>query len=152
MITTTEVNELLKTNLKLKNEINVSALRQIKSLYVKYADKEIDITPENILKIIKYLIDSELKTIVYKTTQITSDKDAAEFINNNREMLISKSEYIKFLISLLPKEKSEEEIKQWIKKNIDFSKFNPRIKCMKEVKTQFSEVDGNKLKTIILSM
>jgi uncharacterized protein YqeY len=52
----------------------------------------------------------------------------------------------------LPRQASEEEIRNWINENIDFSSFGNKMQAMKPIMTHFgSAVDGNIVKKILQS-
>ena len=51
--------------------------------------------------------------------------------------------------SYLPKQATEEEIREWIKNNIDFSQFKNKMQAMGPIMNQFKGSDGNFVKNIL---
>ena len=91
----------------------------------KATDKEIE-------GIIKKLIKSEKLVLGY------SGKD------------VSASTYISILEEYLPKNMTEEEIKQWVLDNIDFNAYNSATQAMGKVMKELAgKVDGNIVKKIL---
>ena len=53
----------------------------------------------------------------------------------------------------LPKKVSIDDVKSWIKENIDFSKFKNKMQSMKPIMDEFSgRIDGRIVKDLIQSM
>lgn len=154
---TETINANLKSAIINKDIEKVKALRQIKSCYTDYADKEKDITDKHVIKICRKLIDSEKMCLVManlsQDTIASFGKKVDEFINNEiirrEKELVDMSVYIQTLMSYIPKEPDETDIKIWIANNIDFSKYKNKMMAMKDIKNQFPMCDGNKLKNIL---
>jgi uncharacterized protein YqeY len=153
-------------NIDLKNAIinddkeSKKALRQIKSCYTEYKDKEADITDEIVIKICRKLIASEKRCIVMakipQSKLASLGKKVDEYIQSeiNRldSDLVSSSKYIQTIMNYIPKEPSDDEIKQWLSDNLDLDSYKNRMMAMKELKAQFPMCDGNKLKTILMNI
>ena len=54
--------------------------------------------------------------------------------------------------SYLPKQAGVVEIKEWVEKNIDFSKFKNKMQAMGPIMKEFKGCDGNVVKQVIMSM
>ena len=60
-------------------------------------------------------------------------------------------EYIDILESFLPEEAGEEEITEWIRQNIDFSRYKNKMQAMKDILAHFGPAaDGNQVKDILM--
>ncbi len=134
----------LKKSMLNKAEIVRDTLRMIISEYPKLTipitlesgkkstrlKKEDEITNDDIQQIIRSLVKSE-KTVL----EIKKEKT---------------SEYLQILENYLPKMITEDEIKQWIEKNIDFSGYNSTMQAMKDIMKNFRKLaDYNLLKKIL---
>ena len=80
-----------------------------------------------------------------------------KLIKSERELLAAKnedhSEYITILEGYLPQMASEDEIRQWIEDNIDFSELNNAMQAMRPIMAHFgSGADGNVVKSILQKM
>ena len=97
----------------------------------------VDLTDDEVISLIKKYIKSIEETI--KLTNKTTEEQLFE---------------IKVLSRYLPKQASEEEIKEWISSNIELPENpNARLKYMKDIMKHFgSSVDGNTVKNILMSM
>ena len=73
-----------------------------------------------------------------------------KMIANEKELVAPDWKYIGVLESYLPQEATDEEIRQWIHDNIDFTAFNNKMQAMKPIMEQFAgRADGNKVKKIL---
>lgn len=128
------VKEDLKTSMKAKDDLSVAALRVILG-EVPRLNKKADekVTDVEMMGIINKLIKSETMILEYSDTDETT------------------SPYMEVLKGYLPTSPSDEEIINWIKENIDFSKYGNRMQAMKDIMPTFKPlgVDGNKVKEII---
>ena len=116
--------------IKEKDEDMKMACNMILGEIPRLNKKEIDVTNSEFIQIINKLIKSELVTLGY------SGQD--------------ENDYIKCLKSFLPKQKSKEELIEWINKNIEFSKLKNKMQAISIVKKEFGDsVDGNMVKNII---
>ena len=90
-------------------------------------------TDQEVETIIKRLIKSE--TIVLEASGIDE----------------SESEYIKILDSYLPKMMDQEEILDWISKNVNLDDFNPKVKAMGFImKSLNGKADGKTVKALLM--
>jgi hypothetical protein len=77
-----------------------------------------------------------------------------KLIKSEKELLAAsgqaESAYIRILEDYLPKQAGEEEIRAWIKHNIDFSAFANKMQAMRPIMAHFgSSADGNTVKKIL---
>ncbi|MCF8039199.1 MAG: GatB/YqeY domain-containing protein [Desulfohalobiaceae bacterium] len=89
-------------------------------------------------------------------TKDVSDPEVVKIIKklaaSEREMGQRKDqEYIDILESFLPEEAGEEEITEWIRQNIDFSRYKNKMQAMKDILVHFGPAaDGNQVKDILM--
>ena len=118
----------LKSAMKAKEEIKKDALRVILGEFQRQVKKEL--SDQEVICVVRTLIKSEKETL-----EKTDKKE---------------SPYLLVLESYLPKAPSEEEIREWISQNVDFSSFKNKIQAMKPIMAHFEgTVDGNTVKKIL---
>lgn len=123
-----KIRSELKESMKEKHEGKTSALRVLIGELQRQPRKEL--TDTEVVAVIRKLIKSEAETLE-KKGQTTS-------------------EYIEILNDYLPKQATETEIRAWIDKNIDFSRFHSKIQAMKPIMANFAGMaDGNTVKKIL---
>jgi uncharacterized protein YqeY len=121
----------LKTSMKAKDETRTSALRVLIGEFQRQPKKEL--ADGEVLSIIRKLIKAE-------TEMIARAKSGS-------------SDYLAVLEGYMPKQASEEEIREWMVNNIDFSQFKNKMQAMRPVMAHFSGVaDGNMVKKILESL
>ena len=121
----------LKQSMKAQTEARTSALRVLLGEFGRQAKKELD--DAEVISIIRKLIKSEAETLAHTGQE--------------------PSEYMRILEGYLPRQASEEEIKQWIAANIDFAKFGNKMQAMKPIMAHFAGMtDGNMVKNILQSL
>lgn len=121
----------LKVAMKAKDTERVGTIRIILGEFGRQATK--DLTDDQVVAIVKKLIKSERELLA------SSGKDG--------------SEYLTILESYLPKQAGEQEIRNWIATNIDFSAFKNKMQAMRPIMAHFgSAADGNVVKDILESM
>ena len=92
-----------------------------------------EITDDDILNIIRKFSKSE-KTVLELKKETTSD-------------------YLELLNLYLPQMATPREIEQWIKDNVDLSKFNSPMQAMGNVMKHFGKLaDGNQVKEVLKNM
>jgi len=127
-----QIKKDLAAAMKEKNEGKKSAIRVVMGEFGRLDHKEL--TDDDVIRVLKKLIKSE------------------------REMLDAKGEtadspFITILESYLPGMASENEIREWINQNIDFSQFGNKMQAMKPIMGHFgSSADGNLVKKILQSI
>ena len=121
----------LKTSMKAKDETRTSALRVLIGEFQRQPKKEL--ADGEVLSIIRKLIKAE-------TEMIARAKSGS-------------SDYLAVLEGYMPKQASEEEIREWMINNIDFSQFKNKMQAMRPVMAHFSgAADGNMVKKILESL
>ena len=127
-----DMREAMKVKAK---ETNI--LKYFVAEFSRRPNLNIDLTDDEVISLIKKYIKSIEETI--KLTNKTTEEQLFE---------------IKVLSRYLPKQASEEEIKEWISSNIELPENpNVRMKYMKDIMKHFgSSVDGNVVKNILMNM
>lgn len=88
--------------------------------------------------------DIEIEDIIRKL--IKSETQVLELTNKN----VSDSSYISILSTYLPQSMTSDQIKEWIRSNIELDKFHPKIKAMSEImKSLKGKADGNVVRKIL---
>ncbi len=91
----------LKESMKAKTAARTSAIRVLMGEFGRQPDK--DLSDDKVIAIIRKLIKSEKETLS-KSKEKTSD-------------------YLEVLDAYMPTMPSEDDVKEWIKANVDFDKF-----------------------------
>jgi len=121
----------LKIAMKAKETERVGAIRIIIGEFGRQSTK--DLNDDQVIAIIKKLIKSERELLG------SSGKDS--------------SEYLTILEGYLPKQASEDEIREWIAANIDLAGFKNKMQAMRPIMAHFgSAADGNTVKNILQSI
>ncbi len=103
-------------------------------------------------------LESGKKTTRVKKPEEITDDDLLniirKFVKSEKTMLDIKkettSDYLELLNLYLPKMASSQEIEQWIKDNIDLSKFKSPMQAMGTVMKHFGKLaDGNQVKAVL---
>lgn len=106
-------------------------------------------------------LESGKKTTRVKQPEEISDEDIQniirKFVKSEKTVLELKKEdsspYLELLNAYLPKMAGSAEIKEWIKNNVDLSRFNSPMQAMGEVMKHFGKLaDGNKVKEVLKNM
>ena len=118
----------LKVSMKARDTERTGAIRIIIGEFGRQLVKELN--DDQVIAIIKKLVKSEKELLA------SAGKDG--------------SEYLTILEGYLPQQVSEEEIRAWIKDNIDFSTFKNKMQAMRPILVHFgSTADGNVVKQIL---
>ncbi|MFT5729115.1 MAG: hypothetical protein ACI8PB_003278 [Desulforhopalus sp.] len=118
----------LITAIKAKDTEKKEAVRIIMGEFGRQNEKEL--SDDQVIAIIKKLVKSEKELLAAKGED--------------------ESEYIKVLESYLPQQATEEEIRAWIEKNIDFTTFGNFMQAMKPVMVHFgAAAEGNLVKKVL---
>lgn len=124
-----QIKKDLMQAMKVKDEEKKATLRVIMGEFGRGEKKEL--TDEEATKVLKKLVKSERETL----EQIGKKGD-------NR--------YIEIIEFYLPKMAMDDDIRQWIAVNIDFSKYKNKMQAMKDIMAHFgSSADGSKVKEIL---
>lgn len=123
-----KIQSELKVAMKAKDSARTGAIRILLGEFQRQPGKEL--ADDAVIGIIKKLIKSE------------------------RELMAAGGEgdqaYIAVLEGYLPKQVSEEEIREWITANVDFTKYGNKMQAMKQIMAHFgSSADGNMVKTVL---
>lgn len=117
------------TSIKKHNNDRRDALKVILGEFERQSKKELTETEE--INIIKKLIKNEEEVL----KQINSPYDSL---------------FLMTLKEFLPHQLEEKQIIEWIKENIDFSKYKNKMQSMKDIISHFgTSVNGNIVKKII---
>ncbi len=118
----------LKIAMKEKNEAKKDTLRVVIGEFGRSDKKEL--SDDEILKILKKLVKSE-KEVLEKKGE-------------------TESKFIEVIETYLPKMATEQDIENWIRENVDFSKFKNKMQAMGVIMKHFgSSADGNAVKNIL---
>ena len=127
-----QIKKDLTSAIKAKDDVKKDTLRVVLGQFGRSDKKEL--SDDEVVKVLRKLIKSEKEVLDIKG----DDSD---------------SEYIKNLESYLPKMATDEEIKMWIEKNIDFSQFKNKMQAMGSIMKHFgSSADGNTVKKVLQEM
>lgn len=124
------IRDDLKKAMKAKDEARVSALRVMLGEFQRQEKKELD--DGEVVAIIRKLIKAERETLD-RTGQATSP-------------------YLEIIESYQPRQAGEEEIRNWIAANIDFSQLKNKMQAMRPIMAHFgSAADGDTVKKVLES-
>lgn len=118
----------LQASIKNRDTARTGAVRILIGEFQRQPEKEL--SDEQVVGIIKKLVKSERELLA------ASGQDTSDFID--------------VMQGYLPQQASEDEIREWIQENIDFSIFNNKMQAMKPIMAHFgSSADGNVVKNIL---
>jgi len=128
------IHEKIKKDLMLamkeKDEEKKNALRVMMGEFAR-ADKK-ELSDDEVIGVAKKLIKSERETLGLSGGQ-----------GDNR--------YIEILETYLPKMASDDEIREWVAKHIDFASYKNKMQAMKDIMNHFgARADGNQVKNILM--
>ena len=119
----------LKTAMKTRDQVKKDAIRVVMGEMARLDQKVFK--DDQIIKILKKLIKSE-KELLEKSGQGPS------------------SPFIDIINAYLPALASEDEIRQWIEDNIDFSDYKNKMQAMGAIMAHFgATADGNTVKQVL---
>jgi hypothetical protein len=122
----------LKAAMKAKDTARKDAIRVVMGEMARLDKKEF--SDEEIVRILKKLIKSE-KEMLEKSSQA----DASAFID--------------IIEAYLPQMATQEEIRDWIAANIDFSAYKNKMQAMGAIMAHFgSSADGNQVKQVLMNV
>ncbi len=125
------ISSQLKSSMKAKDTVRTGAIRVLIGEFQRQPEKELQ--DDQVVGIIKKLIKSERETLAAAKQEDTG--------------------FIQVLEEFLPRQAGEEEIRQWIRANIDFSTLNNTMQAMRPIMAHFgSSADGNTVKKILHEM
>ncbi|WP_022664171.1 GatB/YqeY domain-containing protein [Desulfospira joergensenii] len=106
-------------------------------------------------------LESGKKTTRVKTPEEITDEDVLgiirKFVKSEKTVLELKketgSDYLTLLESYLPRMAGPEEIREWIRENVDLSQFKSPMQAMGTVMKHFGKLaDGNRVKEVLKDM
>ena len=128
-----QIKKDLMAAMKAKDEARKETLRVVMGEFGR-TDKK-TLSDEDVIKILKKLVKSETETLEM------SGRGAGE------------SSFIRIIEAYLPRMASEAEVRDWIVKNVDFSKYKAKMQAMREIMGQFGgNVDGKMVRSILESL
>lgn len=127
-----QIKKDLMSAMKARDDVKKSTLRVVMGEFGRLSRKEI--SDDDAVKVLKKLVKDEKETM-------EKSNDAGD------------SEYIDLIERYLPQTASEEDVRTWIKENIDLSQFKNKMQAMKPIMANFgSAADGNTVKKILQEM
>jgi uncharacterized protein len=133
--------------------------RSIISMLPSIGKKAEQATDDDIIDLLKKYISNEKERLLY-TSKTLTEKDVEGLSPSQLKTLVNKKilEMENRVTSLpiiiakkyLPKQATPEDIKEWIKINIDFSQYKNKMQAMKPIMENFRGCDGNMVKEILL--
>ena len=121
----------LKTSIKSRDKARTDAVRILIGEFQRQPEKEL--SDDQVIGIIKKLVKSE-KELLAASGQDNSD-------------------FIVIMEGYLPRQVGEEEVRSWIRDNVDFSQFKNKMQAMKPIMAHFgSSADGNTVKKVLMEM
>lgn len=126
-----EIESQLIAAIKAKDKDRAGAIRILKGEFQRQPEKEL--SDDQVVGIIKKLIKSEKELL-----EASKQEDSA---------------YIRILQEYLPEQADDDEVRAWIKENIDFGSFANKMQAMRPIMAHFgSTVDGGVVKKILQDM
>jgi uncharacterized protein len=126
-----KLKQELKVSMKARDTERTGAIRIIIGEFGRQLVK--DLNDDQVVAIIKKLVKSERELLA------AAGKEGSEYLN--------------ILEGYLPRQVSEEEIREWIGAHIDFSIFKNKMQAMRPILAHFgSSADGNIVKMILESL
>ncbi len=127
-----QIKKDMVQSMKARDDEKKGALRVVMGEFGRAETKAL--SDDEVMKILKKLAKSERETLAQSGRS-------------------GDSRYIEILESYLPKMASDDSLRQWIIKNIDFSKYKNKMQSMKDIMGHFgSAADGSRVKDILQKM
>ncbi len=124
-----QIKKDLTLAMKAKDEEKKSALRIVIGEFGRAEKKEL--SDDDVVRTLKKLIKSERETL---------EQSGQSGVNR----------YIEILEAYLPKMATDDDIRNWIAQNIDFSAYKNKMQAMRDIMAHFgSSADGNRVKEIL---
>lgn len=128
-----QIKKDLMAAMKAKDEARKETLRVVMGEFGRTDRKTL--SDEDVVKILKKLVKSETETLEISGAGSTG------------------SPFIRIIEGYLPRMASEAEVRDWIAKNVDFSKYKARMQAMREIMGHFGgNADGNMVRSILESL
>ena len=135
--------------------------RAIISMFPEIGKKPGDATDDDTLKLLKKYIGQEKERNVYQLGYLKesdiegkSGPEVKKLVSTTIQELgdALTSKLIEIAQLYLPAQASEEDIINWINKNLDLSSFKNKMQAMGPIMKQFKGADGNFVKGILMKM
>ena len=124
-----QIKNDLKTAMKEKDTAKKDAIRVILGEFARMETKTL--SDGEVIRILKKLIKSEKEVLA-------------------RQQADADSDFIKIIEDYLPAMATENEVADWIRGNIDFSRYKNKMQAMREIMGHFGDTaDGNMVKQIL---
>lgn len=118
----------LKPAIKSRDVAKTGAIRILIGEFQRQPEK--NLTDQQVVALIKKLLKSEQELLALANRQ--------------------SSDFTRILEGYLPQQVSDEDVRSWIRENVDFSVFANRMQAMRPIMTHFgSRTDGNVVKRIL---
>jgi len=127
-----QIKKDLMQAMKAKDDEKKNTLRVVMGEFARAETKAL--SDDDVVKVLKKLAKSERETLEQ------SGQSAG-------------SRYIEILESYLPQMASDDELRQWIADNIDFTAYKNKMQAMKDIMGHFgSSADGSRVKEILQNL
>ena len=127
-----QIKKDLMQAMKAKDAEKKNTLRIVMGEFARAETKEL--TDDAVIKVLKKLAKSERETIEQSGQS-------------------GESRYIEILESYLPQMASDDDIRQWVAENVDFSSYKNKMQAMKDIMGHFGPAaDGSRVKDILQNM
>ena len=127
-----QIKKDLMQAMKDKNEEKKKTLRVVMGEFSRAETKAL--SDDEVVKVLKKLAKSERETLAHSGQP-------------------EDSRYIEIMESYLPQMASDNELRQWIAGNIDFSKYKNKMQAMKDIMGHFgATADGSRVKEVLQDM
>ena len=127
-----QIKKDLMQAMKDKDEEKKNTLRVIMGEFARAETKAL--SDDEVVKVLKKLAKSERETLAHSGQP-------------------ADSRYIEIMESYLPQMTSDDELRQWIAGNINFSKYKNKMQAMKDIMGHFgATADGSRVKKVLQDM
>lgn len=148
----TKINNDLTNAMLNANTLKRDTLRRIKSKYpeltvkIEFTNEDGNVVKSTKPKALDEITNDEVLNIISKLAKMENESLKLNPNGNSKEVLEILNEY-------LPKEVSEEDIKKYIIKNINFDNYKNKVDAMKDIMKHFGKTaNGNIVRQILLNM
>ncbi len=127
-----QIKKDLMQAMKAKDDEKKNTLRVVMGEFARAETKALP--DDDVVKVLKKLAKSERETLEQSGQSVDS-------------------RYIEILESYLPQMASDDELRQWIAGNIDFTAYKNKMQAMKDIMGHFgSAADGSRVKEILQNL
>lgn len=130
-----QIKKDLMTAMKERDEVRKETLRVVMGEFARMDKKAL--SDEDVIKILKKLVKSESEALEMSAGTSGGAKE---------------SPFIGVIEAYLPRMASEDEVRDWIAKNVDFSKYKDKMQAMRDIMGHFEgNADGKMVRSILES-